>query len=751
MASSASECEVAHVGENPTCRLHSLRACGWPLLVITSLVAILTIDAFGQERSIGRATLSDRAPAKSASKVELGPIEPEEASDERPPAVRIRSPHDGIRQANLPNPTDRKPESQKLIRTSQQSAKSTETTQRPDSDRTETDSSTEKAEQKADQKSEPWWHKEVRSQTRDVPATVPISLETLLLSALSNSSQVRVYKELPLIRETAIYEADAAFDSASFVESRWDDTNDPVGNLLTTGGAKRYKNDQWSGAAGLRKRTRVGGTLEVSERFGWQTTNSIYFQPPVQGTSKLALSYAQPLLRGRGKYYNESLIVLASIDSSISQNEFNRQLQSHLLEVSRAYWNLYLERANLVQKQRAMLRASKVLDQLSARADLDAVDSQIQRAEAEVATRESDLLRAEMAVENVEANIRTLVNDPALGESEAEVELLPMEMPSHEKFSFDMQTALKVALEMRPEIEQAFRQVKAGMVRADMSKNELLPALTLVTEAYVAGLQGGGSIGDAFLDQFRVGAPGYAVGLQLEVPLGNRAALSRNDRRLYELRQLRNEYESTISTVSLEVEVAVREVETSYNEMRAQLRAMIASKAQYTTLMRRWELLPGEDSTASLMLENLLIAQERLMRSEIAFTQAWTTYNLALINQRKATGELLQYYGVSGSDYLKEYRSYEGAAPHEMLPSASESQKADQSIEGPRFGQKKEPAGGKTTPVAAKYETAPDTSEHAGVQVEDKTTSVKASPPQVPKTVPARRWSFIRPTRPKPQ
>lgn len=749
MASSAVTADTERVRE--TLRVGSLRFAvrTWLHLILMVLITALAVDGFAQDRPIGRATLPNRPLLQTISSVELRPIESEETDDRQPRVQPDASNRRPIRQENVPGLSGFVQASQRLIQTSAQPqpAESLPPTE-PSRDAVDFDSKVENLAQAA----EPWWHKEVQAATRDVPATVPVTLESLLLSALSSSSQVRVYKELPLIRETAIFEADAAFDSAAFVESRWDDTNDPVGNLLTTGGASRYKNNQWSGAAGLRKRTRVGGTLEVSERFGWQRTNSIYFQPPIQGTSKLAISYSQPLMRGRGKCYNESLVVLAGIDRSVSENEFSKQLQSHLMEVARAYWNLYLERSNLIQKQRAVIRATKILEQLSARANLDAVRSQIQRAEAEVATRESDLLRAEMAVENVEANIRTLVSDPALGSSESEVELLPMEMPSDERFAFDIQSALTIALEMRPEIEQAFRQVKAGMVRTDMSKNELLPIFTLITEAYVAGLQGDGSIGDAFTDQFRVGAPGYSIGIQFEAPLGNRAAQSRNDRRQYELRQLRNQYASTISTVSLEVEVAVREVETSYNEMLAQRRAMIASRAQYITLLRRWEVLPGEESTASLMLENLLIAQERLMHSEIAYTQAWTTYNLALINQRKATGELLQSYGISWAEYLKECQSCEVGAPLDpRLIEAAAAVKA-QSPQGPKLGQKKQPARGTPAKVAAEYEKASNAFEPQAVQAQHEEPNIKPSSHQTDrKAAPVKRSIFARPAKPKPQ
>ena len=500
----------------------------------------------------------------------------------------------------------------------------------------------------------PWWMARVQQPIRPDLTAVHVTLESLLLSALDHSSQIRVYSELPLIRETAVIEADAAFDPAAFVESRWDDTNDPVGNTLTTGGPNRYKNDNLSNAAGLRSRTRVGGRLEVSERFGWQDTNSTYFSPKPQGTAKLALSYTQPLLRGRGRCYNESLIVLAQLDTDVAEDEFSRQLQAHLLEVARSYWGLYLERANLLQKTRSYVRARAVMKRLAERVEIDAVASQIQRAEAEVATRESEMIRARMAVENAEARIRALVNDPCLGENESLVELIPMDFPTDQRVPFDLQSSLTIALQSRPEVGQAIKQIKAGCVRSEMSKHELLPVLNLVTESYLAGLQNGGSVGDAFTDQFRVGGPSYSVGLQFEVPLGNRAAKTRNERRLLELRQLRNQYETTVRTLSLEVEVAVREMETSYAETLAQARAVKASETQLDYLEKRWELLPGDGGNAALMLDNLLTAQDRLVRSEGAYLQAWITYNLALINHRRATGELLQQHDISWADYMDE-------------------------------------------------------------------------------------------------
>jgi len=72
-----------------------------------------------------------------------------------------------------------------------------------------------------------------------------------------------------------------------------------------------------------------------------------------------------------------------------------------------------------------------------------------------------------------------------------------------------------------------------------------------------------------------------------------------------------------------------------------------ASTAELQYLEQRFKRLPGEDGNASLMLDNLLLAQQRLATNEFNFLTAQVTYNLALWNVKKATGELLQTEQVS--------------------------------------------------------------------------------------------------------
>jgi len=477
--------------------------------------------------------------------------------------------------------------------------------------------------------------------------TLQISLESLLIGALQHSSQVRVFSDLPLIRETAVVEAEAAFDWTAFVQTRWDDVSEPVGNSLTIGdpNATRFRDHVWSGSAGARRRSLLGGQFEIAQELGFQNNNSVFFIPQDQGTARLKLSYTQPLLRGAGEVYNSSLIVLAQIDTGAAYDEFSRQLQTHLLEVTRGYWGLYLERGALLQKRRLLASAESILDELEQRREIDALESQLVRARAAVESRRADLARAETAVRNGESRVRALVNDPALG-SVGTDELIPTDAPLVDQIPVDMQESLVTAMQNRPEIAQAIKQVKAAGVRLEMSRNELLPLLNVVLETYASGLRGETDIGGSWTDQFSKGEPSYGIGLQYEMPFCNQAARARFERRNLELRQVRNQFQTTVHTLRLEVEVAVREVETAFREMLAKYRAMKADLSEVEYIRERWRLLPGEDRAASLVLEDLLSAQERLTESEFGFLSAQLTYNLALTSLKRATGTLLQYEDV---------------------------------------------------------------------------------------------------------
>lgn len=506
-------------------------------------------------------------------------------------------------------------------------------------------------------KDDAWWAPEVAGSLRE-GADQKITLESLFVRTIKNSTQIKVFSDIPLIRETGIQEARGEFDTVSFVEGMYARTNDPIGNVLETGFTTgRFLQDQVSAEAGLKKKLATGAEVKVSQQAGVLSNNSEFLVPNPQGSARLKVSVVQPLLKGAGIAYNRSVLDIAKIDSESAMLEMVRQAESHLLEVARAYWALYLARATYLQKHRLYDQAVKVAEEIKARSTVDAVKGQTARADSAIAERRSDLVRAELAIANAQDRIRALVNAPDLAEAGAP-ELIPSDAPLMREYRVNYEQAAKRALAQRPEVLQAFQQVRAAAVREKMQRNEVLPALNMILEGYVAGLAASGNSGEAFNNQFNQGAPGAAAGFNFEFPIENNTAEARHTRRLIELRQQVNQLRTTIETTLLEVKVTAREVRTAWRDYAAKLESMTAAKADLSQFQARREVetpLPGEPQQASAVsteattayLDSLLSSQNRLTIAEEEFAKTATTYQLAVLNFERAQGNLLNYEDIS--------------------------------------------------------------------------------------------------------
>ncbi|HJS07656.1 MAG TPA: TolC family protein [Pirellulales bacterium] len=492
----------------------------------------------------------------------------------------------------------------------------------------------------------PWWEHAKNDTLLARPQRLEITADAVVLGALVHSAQVKVLRDVPAIQETAIAEACAQFDVRSFMESKFIDTSEPVGSTLTTGGPPRYLDQNWHYSGGVRKLGETGARLEASQRFGYEDSNSVFFVPEQQGTARLALSLTQPLLNGAGQFYNTSAIVLARIDTQAAQDKFSGELQTVLLEVQTAYWDLYRERVVLLQRRKLLAEGRRIYAELEGRREVDVVNSQLARAKAAVATRYAAVVRQEALVLNAEARLRALINDPELGVV-SRTELVPVQPPIDAPQPVLLEDSLVVALRNRPEIDQAAREIRAASVRLDVSANELRPVLNFILASYVSGLEGDADIGGAWEDQFASGRPTYSAGLLFEYPLGNRYAHARLKKRRLELRQLTNQLEVTTANVRLEVETAVREITTTHREMHSHYHAIRGSEAEIDYLERRWRLLPGEQQVAGIVLDDLLNAQERLGRAEGSYAAALAAYNIALVQLKRAVGVLLQLQPMS--------------------------------------------------------------------------------------------------------
>lgn len=489
----------------------------------------------------------------------------------------------------------------------------------------------------------PWWDTAVRSETGLANSSMAVDISTLLTDAMLYSPQVLALQAEPEVQYWVVGQEAARFDWTTFLEATYSDLNDPVGNSLTLGTAAgdRLFTEKFNYAAGVRRKNLLGGELEISQKLGRERQNSSFFIPNPQGTARLELTYRQPLMDGAGTVYNRSQTVLAQIAANASEDEVVEALQQHLLKVTEAYWSLYRARAEFFQRQKLLQSSEQVLQILEARDQVDTIPRQILRAKAAVARSQSRIQRSLSRVRDAESQLRLLVNSPGMLNG-GQTELLPTEPPSLVTENSALSDALHMALYNRPDISAAIRKMRAAGVRLGVSKKELLPRLDMIVTSYVADLEGSRGIDAAFADQFTDDQPAYTVGLEFEIPIGNRAARARHEQRKWELKRSMNVFRATVEKSLTDVEIAHREVATAYSEILSRYQAMTAARNEAEYLLDRFEVLPMAEDSATLLLEDLLDAQERLADEESAFVQAMSDHAIALVELRSQEGTLLR-------------------------------------------------------------------------------------------------------------
>ena len=492
-----------------------------------------------------------------------------------------------------------------------------------------------------------WWIGEIQQPQFADRQPLPVNLDNVVLMALQRAPELQVLNTEPEVQRTLIDQNIAAFDWGTFLNTAWNDTNIPVNNLLQTGsllfgGAadERFLETELAVEGGVTKRLATGGDIRVGQTFGRLDNNSLFLSPDDQGISRLVIDYRQPLFRGAGKRYTQRQIVLARLDFEQIQNQSTQRIQEYLVEVVAAYWQLYQARAVLVQTRRSYDRATDLLVRLRNRAGIDVTNDQILRAEAAASSRKSDAIRAEYEVRNAQDILVNLTVGPDSQETNF-LELIPEPMVLPEYVPNDLETLAYVALRNRPEIGEAIARIKTGETLEYIAVNELLPQLDAILSTSLNGLRGDFDAFGAFSDQFRRGDPSYSVGFEFALPVGNRAAKSAVQRQQLQTKIFTQQFEKSVGDVVLDVRIAARNLERLNSEMQNNFGALQKSAQELEQIRTRQELLLDEGKTASFYVENLLASQARLTQAEGRLLTSQTEHAIALIDLKRATGELL--------------------------------------------------------------------------------------------------------------
>jgi outer membrane protein TolC len=470
-----------------------------------------------------------------------------------------------------------------------------------------------------------------------------VEIDVLIWAALAHSPYIKSIQTQPLILETEIQSAEGVFDPTRFASSIWHDTSDPVGNTLTTGGPNRFNEHFLDNKAGVRKKNDWGGNWEAAQEVGLRDNNSVFFVPRQQADSRMVLRYSQPLMKGFGKTYNRASITVAQLNFEASNHKTNRAMQTHLFDITEAYWDLVYHRSLSSQLLRGIARMQSIRTQLENRADLDLIQNQLLRASSAINGLQARYARSVAQIVQAEERLRQLVNAPWIQTGTCD-EIVPTTEPLSQLVPLFYEQEVNTALTARSDLLAVRDQIKAANVRLRVAQEDLRPTLNLVTDFYVRGLNGNYDVANSFADQYAAGAPSYSGGLEYLRPKNQMVANAIRRQRDLEMRQLLFELEDRLLQTTAEVKAALAAIEASFAELEASASATLSSQAEVEYLDARWQHGAFLDPTqVSLSLEQLLDAEQRLVQSEGLWASSQSQYMISLAKLRFVVGDLMAF------------------------------------------------------------------------------------------------------------
>jgi outer membrane protein len=405
------------------------------------------------------------------------------------------------------------------------------------------------------------------------------------------------------------------------------------------------------------------------------------FNPAV--ASNITVTVQQQLLNGFGTLPNTRFIAEVKNERQAADDFFAQQVITTITAVETAYWEYVFARENVKVEEAALGTSTKLYNdnkrqlEIGTMAPLDVLT-----AESEVATDRQNLIVAQtnqLQQQTVLLNdITKQLMDPAL----LNVEIIPtttLSTPGDVAIAA-LPDAVREALTNRPDVKQAETLLKNSGIQVKTTRDALLPVLTLFGQYESQGLGGNrttttetptafaadlnaplltangtpvliggqpvfagtpsafdtvsttssGGLSDATSNIFHNAFPTYAVGLNLTLPIRNRAAQADSARALLLERAAQASYLQLQNTVA----VNVRNAQIALVQDRAQVDAAIkAGELAKQTLeaeQKKYQLGASTSYNVILRSRDLTTAQGNELRARINLVEAFINYDQSL-------------------------------------------------------------------------------------------------------------------------
>lgn len=458
-----------------------------------------------------------------------------------------------------------------------------------------------------------------------------VSVAQAIVMAMENNPELAVERLEPRILDTLVEEEQAVFDPlvvAMLGYERW-----RAEDLSSGGDWFRYNTDGVVGEATLTKLFPTGTTVELGAS-SWVDDASRDGQQLIE--SRLGMTVSQALLRGAGTAVNLARVREARLDVLASEYEVRGFTEALIALVEQTYWDYALAKRQIEIYEGSIALAEQLLKDTQSKGQAGAAaTSDSAAAEAEVALRRQDLVDARSDMAKAKTLLLGFLSRPRAQREGRNLQFVDALKMSH-TLPDDLESHLRVALCMRPELNQARLLAQREELQVMRTRNGLLPRLDLFMTLGKTGYAE--TFGGAWK---RFGGDRYdlLVGLSVEYPVGNHAARAQHRRTILTRRQA----EHAIENLEQLVEVDVQTAHIEANRAREKVAAVAATRRLDEEKLRiegeRFRL--GQASSFQVAR-----AQRDLVRRQIAEVEAVAEYRKALVELYRLDGSLLQRRGV---------------------------------------------------------------------------------------------------------
>jgi outer membrane protein TolC len=473
---------------------------------------------------------------------------------------------------------------------------------------------------------------------------IRLTLQDIIHRAVAHNLDIKVAGYTPAIDQTRVIEADARFDPTVFAGAQYQKSNQPIA-LLTAGstnGVNRF--DTYVLQSGVRQALESGGSIELRAQSTWtKYPSSVGTQvtPNPWYDNQLVLQITQPLLQNFGNDINRARIDIARNNQRISLLELRKQIEESVTDIEQRYWQLVQAERDVRIQEELLSRTVDTAIRLINRGGQDVTRVQVSQANSRVESRRAELIRLKARVKDLSSEIKRFMNDPQFPVASAMM-VLPAAPPLMDPIRFDKKDLIDTAMLNRFELgEQLWRIENAG-IAAKVGKNNLLPSLNVQGQVATDGLAAG--MDTATDNMFEFQDISWQIGFQFEIPIGNRQARAIYQRALLQRQQAIDSYKNLIDQISLEIDEALREVHTTWDEMNQTRRSVFAAEDSLQALQERED--SGIEPITSAFIDTKLNQQQLLADAQRNEAEAISRYNIALARLEQAKGTLLKYNNI---------------------------------------------------------------------------------------------------------